>query len=353
MTAKIAVAWSFVLASNPTAGMAGSIAVFERALHRERLAREQAESLLEEKSRALHLASESLQTEHRRVQRRNKELEQAHSALQDAQAQLIRSEKLASVGQLAAGVAHEINNPIGFIMSNLGTLGNYTNVLSNLISGYRRYAASARNESVQAEILAELAACEAQEDIEFILADIGGLLHDSIEGCRRVKDIVQGLKSFSRIDDAQMAEQNLHAGIESTLKVVSNEIKYNCEVVTDFGELPPIYCNLAQLNQVFMNLILNAAQAMESPGTLTITTRRENNDAVLRFKDTGTGIPAEKLSSIFDPFFTTKPIGSGTGLGLSISIGIVEDHGGTIEVESEVNRGTEFVIRLPLNPGVT
>jgi two-component system, NtrC family, sensor kinase len=344
-----AVGWSFVLASHPATASAAPSAVLERALGRERAAREQAESLLEKKSRELHLASEALQAEHKRVQQRNTELEQAHAALQAAQAQLIRSEKLASVGQLAAGVAHEINNPIGFITSNLGTLGKYTDVLGTLLRGYRRYADGVCQGSTPAGLLAELAALEEQEDIDFILDDIGDLLQDSIEGSRRVKEIVQGLKSFSRIDDAQLSAQDLHAGIQSTLKVVANEIKYNCEVVTDFGELPPVHCNLAQLNQVFMNLIVNASQAMESSGTITITTRREGDDAVLRFADTGAGIPADKLGSVFDPFFTTKPVGSGTGLGLSISFGIVRDHGGTIEVESEVGKGTEFIIRLPLN----
>ena len=329
-------------APNATAG------ALERAIRRERAARERAESLLESKSRELYLAGEALKEEHQRVQRRNVELEEAHAALQSAQAQLVQSEKLASVGQLAAGVAHEINNPIGFIMSNLGTLKTYTTVMQELINGYRGYAAGARAQSHEPEILEKMKALEDDEDIEFILEDIADLLHDSIEGSKRVKDIVQGLKSFSRVDDAQMCDEDVHAGIESTLKVVDNEVKYKCDVVKAFGDLPLIPCNLAQLNQVFMNLIVNAAQAIESQGTLTISTGVEDAFAVLRFRDTGSGIPADKLGSVFDPFFTTKPIGSGTGLGLSISFGIIQDHGGTIEVQSEVGVGTEFTIRLPL-----
>ncbi len=336
------------MASQPATAAGDARKAMERAIHRERAARERAESLLESKSRELYIAGEALKEEHQRVQRRNADLEQAHAALQSAQAQLVQSEKLASVGQLAAGVAHEINNPIGFIMSNLGTLKTYTDVMQELIQGYRSYSASAREESPQPAVLEQMKELEDAEDIEFVLEDIGDLLHDSIEGTKRVKDIVQGLKSFSRVDDAKMCDDDLHKGIDSTLKVVENEIKYKCEVIRDYGDIPLVYCNLAQLNQVFMNLIVNAAQAMESQGTITITTRQDNDVVVLRFRDTGSGIPADKIGNIFDPFFTTKPVGSGTGLGLSISFGVIQDHGGTIEASSEVGAGTEFTIRLPL-----
>jgi len=337
------------LASQPAPPNASPPPAFERALKRERAAREQAESLLESKSRELYLTNQALQEEHERVQRRNEEIEKAHGALQDAQAQLVQSEKLASVGQLAAGVAHEINNPIGFITSNLGTLASYADVMTRLINGYRGYAASAKQQSPRPELLDDMNQLEEEEDIEFILEDIDGLLSDSIAGSKRVKDIVQGLKSFSRVDDAQVSREDLHVGIESTLKVVANEIKYNSEVVKQFGDIPLVPCNLAQVNQVFMNMLVNAAQAFEKQGTITITTKVVGDNAVVEFKDNGSGIPADKLGSIFDPFFTTKPVGAGTGLGLSISYGIIQDHGGTIEVESEVGVGTVFSIHLPLN----
>lgn len=325
---------------------------FERALRRERVAREQAESLLEDKSRELYSANQALQHKHDQVSRKNLELEQAHRDLKAAQGKLVQSEKLATVGQLAAGVAHEINNPIGFIMSNLGTLKVYADVMSQLITGYRKYAAGSPNQPENSSLLEELTQLETQEDIEFILEDIEGLLADSIDGSRRVKDIVQGLKSFSRVDDAEASDQDLHQGIESTLKVVANEIKYKCDIVKQYGDLPHVPCNLAKVNQVFMNLLVNAAQAMEERGTITINTTVDGDFAVVNFQDTGVGIPAEKLGSIFDPFYTTKPIGSGTGLGLSISYGIIQEHGGEIEVESEVGVGTTFAVRLPLGAPV-
>lgn len=348
MTAQKTAGWSYVLASEAPTAKPLLPPVFERALKREQAARLQAESLLETKSRDLYLANQELLQQHERVQRRNQEIETAHAALQDAQAQLVQSEKLASVGQLAAGVAHEINNPIGFIMSNLGTLSSYSDVMKKLIGGYRRYADGVRSQNVDSGLLEQIKSLEEEEDIEFVLDDIDGLVSDSIAGSKRVKDIVQGLKSFSRIDEAAVTEHDLHEGIDSTLKVVANEIKYSCTVDKQYGDLPMIPCNLAKLNQVFMNLLVNAAQAMEEQGTITIATKVDGDVAVIRFSDTGSGIPAEKLGSIFDPFFTTKPIGTGTGLGLSISYGIVQDHGGSIDVESEVDVGTTFIIRLPL-----
>ena len=349
-TARTTVVWSFPLASHAPVAEP-SIGALERALKRERAARNQAEQLLETKSRELFLSNQALSEEHERVQRRNEEIEKAHGALQSAQAQLIQSEKLASVGQLAAGVAHEINNPIGFIMSNLGTLKTYAELMSRLIAGYRQLADGVRADNVDKNALEELAKLEEDEDIEFVLEDIVELMADSIQGTVRVKDIVQGLKSFSRVDEAKVSDEDLHAGLEATLKVVANEIKYKCEVVKAFGDLPPVPCNLAQVNQVFMNLLVNAAQAMESQGTVTITTSSDEQFAYVEIRDTGSGIPEDKIGSIFDPFFTTKPVGSGTGLGLSISYGIIQDHGGSIEVQSEVGKGTAFTVKLPHSDG--
>ena len=337
------------MAEAATSAIQGSPGAMERALKRERAAREHAEALLETKSRELYLANQALAAEHERAQRRNAEIERAHEALKSAQAQLVQSEKLASVGQLAAGVAHEINNPIGFIMSNLGTLKAYSDVMAQLLGGYMRYATSVQGGSPDASLLQELKALEQAEDIEFVLEDLQELVTDSHAGAIRVKDIVQGLKSFSRVDEAKVSDADLHAGIESTLKVVANELKYRCKVATEFGELPLVPCNLAQINQVLMNLLVNAAQAIEDSGEVTISTRRDERFAYVEIRDSGSGIPEDKLGSIFDPFFTTKPVGSGTGLGLSISYGIVKDHGGDISVESEVGVGSTFTVTLPLH----
>lgn len=317
----------------PSVDRVPSIGALERALKRERAAREQSDALLETRSRELYLS--------------NQELEKQHGALKDAQAQLVQSEKLASVGQLAAGVAHEINNPIGFVMSNLGSLGKYTELFCTLIRLYQCYANS--NDTT---VLAEIVALEQTEDIEFVMEDVVALLSESTEGIVRVKDIVQGLKSFSRIDDAGTTDSDIHQGIEDTLKLIANELKYKCEIVRRFGELPLVPCNLAQVNQVFMNLLVNASQAIQANGRIEITTSVVDSCACIEIRDTGCGIDQDKLDKIFDPFFTTKPVGEGTGLGLAISYGIIEEHGGRIEVESALNEGTAFTIQLPLVPPV-
>jgi two-component system NtrC family sensor kinase len=193
-----------------------------------------------------------------------------------------------------------------------------------------------------------LKALEDKEDIEYVLGDVQDLISESLAGTVRVKDIVSGLKSFSRVDDAQISDADLNSGIEATLRVVSNELKYKCEIVKEYGELPFVPCNLAQLNQVFLNLLVNAAQAIETNGTITVRTFTDGAFACVEVSDTGKGIPPEEIGFIFDPFFTTKPVGSGTGLGLSISYGIVQEHGGVINVHSEVGVGTTFVIKIPL-----
>ena len=327
-------------------------AVLERAIQRERAARNQAERFIEERSRKLYLANEALKEEHARVQRRNVEIEAAHQALQEAQAKLVQSEKLASVGQLAAGVAHEINNPVGFIKSNLGSLKGYAESMSRLMRAYRELVSEVAKTSAHAELLQRIQRLEESEDVEYILDDMGDLVDESLEGTVRVVEIVKGLKSFSRIDDAVFTPVDIHSGIESTLKVVANELKYKCVVQKEFGRLPKVRCNLAKINQVIMNLLVNAGQAIESEGTITIRTTHAGDFAQIDVIDTGVGIPADKIGSIFDPFFTTKSVGAGTGLGLSISYGIVEEHEGTLEVESEVGRGTTFTIRLPIDKEV-
>ena len=267
--------------------------------------------------------------------------------LQQTQQQLLQSEKMASLGQLAAGVAHEINNPIGFVNSNLGTLGNYAEQLLRLVTVYEQ------TEPLLAgapEALAALHAARQEADLAYLREDMIALVRESQHGLDRVKKIVQDLKAFSHAGQTEWAWAQVHEGIESTLNVVANELKYKATVERRYGDLPPIRCVLSQLNQVFMNLLVNAAQAMDTPGTITITTRREGGDVLISVADTGKGIASEHRKKIFDPFFTTKPVGSGTGLGLYLAFGIVRKHGGDIQVESEPGRGTTFTLRLPIEP---
>ncbi|MCW8888040.1 MAG: PAS domain S-box protein, partial [Gammaproteobacteria bacterium] len=265
--------------------------------------------------------------------------------LRDAQEQLLQSEKLASIGQLAAGVAHEINNPVGYINSNLGSLQNYLNDLLEIIDVYQS------NESVfkeHEEIYRKINDIKEEKDLEYLKGDIQDLVSESMEGVVRVKQIVQDLKDFSHAEVAEWHYGDIHKGINSTLNVAHNELKYKCDVVKEFGEIPEIECIISQLNQVFMNLLVNAAHAIEERGTVTVRTGVEGDGVWVEIEDTGKGMDEETKRRIFEPFFTTKPVGSGTGLGLSLSYGIIQKHNGTIKVDSEVGRGTKFHLWLPI-----
>jgi signal transduction histidine kinase len=257
--------------------------------------------------------------------------------LHEAKSQLLQSEKMAAIGQLAAGVAHEINNPIGYVNSNLGTLQKYLDDLIGMIVLY----AEAGND-------AALVARKRQEiDLEFLKQDALALVTESREGIERVKKIVQDLKDFSHTSDNRFQAGDLHLGLNSTLNIVWNEIKYKARVVKEYGEIPPVECIPSQINQVFMNLLVNAAQAIDRDGAITIRTGRQGDGVYVEIADTGKGIAPENLKRIFEPFFTTKPVGKGTGLGLSLSYGIVQKHNGRIEVESEVGKGATFRVWVP------
>ncbi|WP_343035013.1 ATP-binding protein [Aromatoleum diolicum] len=265
--------------------------------------------------------------------------------LRQTEGQLLQSEKLAAVGLLAAGIAHEINNPVGFVSSNLGSLQNYIERLFAILDAYARMqeALPAEHPSrVEVENLAR------ETELEYLRQDIPDLLRESIEGLARVKGIINDLKDFSRIDDGQREQADLHRCLESTLNVIRNEIKYKAEVVRVFGELPLVSCVPAQINQVFMNLLVNAAQAIDSVGTITLRTGAEGNLVWIEICDTGKGIPPEFQARVFEPFFTTKPVGKGTGLGLSISRDIVQRHGGSLVMRSAVGEGTTFRLSLPV-----
>ncbi|MDE2584518.1 MAG: PAS domain S-box protein [Betaproteobacteria bacterium] len=274
----------------------------------------------------------------------NEELRRINDKLAEAQNQLLQSEKMASIGQLAAGVAHEINNPIGFVNSNLTTLGGYLEDLLSLLDAYR----ALESKVADADALAQVHSQQQAMDLDFLRQDIPALMAETMEGVVRVRRIVKDLKEFSHVDESEWQEADLHAGLDSTLNVVWNELKYKAQVVKEYGNLPLVHCIPSQLNQVFMNLLVNAAQAIQERGTITVRTGSEADWAWIEVADTGKGIAPENLNRIFEPFFTTKPVGKGTGLGLSLSYGIVNKHGGCIEVTSVLGQGTTFRVWLPL-----
>ncbi|MBI2308798.1 MAG: ATPase [Rhodocyclales bacterium] len=274
------------------------------------------------------------------------ELERLRAHVKQIESQLLQSEKLASVGQLAAGVAHEINNPVGFVSSNLGALGTYVGRLFELLAAYEAMEQALPAEHPARQAVARL---RATLEIDYLRQDVPDLLRESVEGLDRVKQIISDLKGFSRTDEGQRETVDLHRGLESTLNVIWSELKYKAQVVRDYGELPPVVCIPGQINQVFMNLLVNAVQAIDSTGTITLRTGAADDRVWVEIADTGQGIPDEVRARIFEPFFTTKPVGKGTGLGLSISRDIVERHGGRLDVKSRVGEGTTFRIELPVD----
>jgi signal transduction histidine kinase len=250
---------------------------------------------------------------------------------------------MASIGQLAAGVAHEINNPVGFVNSNLNSLKHYVEDLLSLIACYE-----AEEPGLAEGVRTELARLKQELDLEYLREDVPVLLRESADGLGRVKRIVQDLKDFSRVDNADWQEADLNAGLESTLNVVYNEVKYKADVRKNYASLPPVRCLAAQLNQVFMNLIVNAAHAIDAHGVITLSTGQCGHWVWVEVSDTGSGMSAEVQRRIFEPFYTTKPVGKGTGLGLSLSFSIVKKHQGMIKVQSEPGRGSTFRVWIPL-----
>jgi two-component system NtrC family sensor kinase len=279
-------------------------------------------------------------TETRRI---NSELETAYAELKSTHSQMLQKEKMASIGQLAAGVAHEVNNPIGFISSNLSTLGKYMERLKEVIATQSAIIDSCAGGGRQ-----ELAEMRQRLKLDYIMADIGPLIAESLDGAERVRKIVQDLKSFSRVDEAECKQANLIECLDTTINIVWNELKYKATLHREYGEIPLTMCHPQQLNQVFMNLLVNAAQAIETQGEIKVACRHDNGSIFVAITDTGAGIPAEIMNRLFEPFFTTKEIGMGTGLGLSISYDIVKRHNGEITVQSEVGQGTTFTVRIPV-----
>lgn len=276
--------------------------------------------------------------------------------VQKQAAMIVQAEKMASVGLLAAGVAHEINNPIAFINSNMSAVKNYFKKINFLYEKYGEIEAflGELENNKASQLLEQMENFKKENKIEMIMEDLEDLADESIEGIERIKTIVKDLKTFSRIDESEYKHIDINQAIDTTLNMVKNELKYKTSVEKDYDDLPQIKCFPQKISQVFMNLLINAGQAIEEKGTIKISTRqiaegRRENDSFIEItiSDTGCGIPAENLNKLFDPFFTTKPVGAGTGLGLSIVYEIIKAHDGRIEVKSEIGKGTQFIILLP------
>jgi len=290
----------------------------------------------------VHKRTASLQMANTQLLAEKARQEELIRQLEETQMQLLQSEKMASIGQLAAGVAHEINNPIGFVNSNLSTLQEYVDGMLRLLAAYEEIEGTLVNEALQ-----DITHLKQEINIGYLREDVGNLLAESLDGLQRVRRIVKDLKDFSHVGELEKQSANLESGLDSTLNVVWNEIKYKAEVVKEYGGIPEVNCIASQLNQVFMNLLINAVQAIEDHGLITIRTGHDEKNVWVEVEDTGKGIKPEQLGKIFDPFFTTKSVGMGTGLGLSLSYGIVNKHNGRIEVKSELGKGTCFRVFLP------
>ncbi len=279
------------------------------------------------------------------VAEKTREVTEAYEDLKQIHEQMLQQEKMASIGQLAAGVAHEINNPTGFIGSNLNTLQKYVVKLNEGIA-FMEKAIMATDDF---DVISQLKKMKRQLKFDFVLEDIEDLIGESKDGIERIAHIVRNLKSFSRVEDDTLKLTDLEECLEGSLSIAWNEIKYKAKVNKQYEPLPQIPCLPQQLSQVFVNLLVNAAQAIEDQGIITVITRREDNWAVVEIADNGSGISPENLERIFNAFYTTKEVGKGTGLGLSICHDILEKHQGTITVTSKVGEGTCFTIKLPIS----
>lgn len=290
------------------------------------------------------------QTLENRVRERTYEIEEKNQRLTELiekmkriQEQLVHSEKMASLGQLVAGIAHEINNPVNFISSNITPLKNYINDIKALINLYDHTC------ELHEQARQKVEEFKQEADFAFLIEDLDDLLEDIETGANRIKRIVQDLRNFSRLDEAELKVIDIHDSLDTTLNLLGHLYEKRITVHKNYGTIPPLECYAGQLNQVFMNILANAAQACGTKGNVWISTRSESGQAVISIRDDGKGIPEEILPKIFDPFFTTKDVGEGTGLGLSISYGIIEKHHGEIRVTSQEGQGTQFTIRIPHN----
>lgn len=283
----------------------------------------------------------------------NEKLKSTIKELKDKNLAMVQQEKLASIGLLAAGIAHEINNPIGFVKSNLETLKDYYNAIQKALEAYRALLEQLKGTDQSLEISSELEKLQQlldSLDIDYIIEDSFNSIQESLSGAVRVQNIVRDLKNFSRNNENDARTKcNLNQCIDGSINLVWNEIKLKCKIVRKYGDIPEVYCYMTQLSQVFINIIMNATQAMGSKGELEISTCVEKSDIRIEFIDSGPGIKEENLVKLFDPFFTTKEVGMGTGLGLYVSHGLIEQHKGSIWAENVKDKGAKIIVTLPID----
>ncbi|WP_299178705.1 ATP-binding protein [uncultured Neptuniibacter sp.] len=303
---------------------------YELAYQRERKARLKAEKLLEDKSRELYL--------------QNRRLEESYQQLQKQQAHMLTQDKLATLGTLSAGIAHEVNNPLAFVKSNFESLQQYHQAYDSVIERVVQL-----KPQLPESLLKEIEQILREMDIEFIQEDLPELMQDTAEGLTRVKDIIQNLRNFSRTQASDRVKSDVVDGLHSTLKLLSSELKNSVTLDLNLAPVGPIICNPNELNQVFLNIILNAKQATEAitHPVIQITSNQDSESVFITVRDNGCGMSEETRNQIFVPFFTTKAVGKGTGMGLAIAYSIIQEHGGDIMVESEPGKGSLFTIKLP------
>jgi two-component system NtrC family sensor kinase len=305
---------------------------YKAAYERERIIRKESEQLLEDKSRELYSSMQAL--------------ENTLENLKSSQNQLIQTEKMASLGVLAAGVAHEINNPIGYITSNFNSLKIGIEDIQEFINEMQT---TINSDLSLEEIKSTWEKSIQKYDLIFLLEDFSDLSNETSEGLERVKQIVADLRTFSREDSAEKVIVDINDTLRAAINILENQTKYHAKITTDYSDIPKILGFSGKLNQVFTNLISNANQAVDDNGSINISTKTTNKWILISVADNGHGITDENLKQLFTPFFTTKPIGEGTGLGLSISHGIIKEHGGNILVSSQPEVGTTFTVQIPLS----
>jgi signal transduction histidine kinase len=298
---------------------------------------------VQERTAQVMQQKKEIETINEELTRQKDELQKTLEDLKQAQTQLVQSEKMASLGQLVAGIAHEINNPVNFISAGVDSLATNLEEIRQVIEIYHKV-----NESNVAEKLKEIEDLKQKVEYKEAIREINKLIESIKNGTIRTTEIVKGLRTFSRLDEDILKTADIHEGIDSTLILLRNKYKNRIEIVKNYGVLPQVECYPGQLNQVFMNILSNAVDAISEKGKITICTSIEGNYVHISIKDSGHGIPESLKDKIFDPFFTTKGVGKGTGLGLSISQGIIEKHNGSIEVKSKPGEGTEFIIVIPV-----